>query len=500
MSSSRSNAAPSRSNAALVCILLVALSAATAILLITEAGPSIASTKQLSVLEDSGRVLSPIPAIREESLDEIKSLDADVVKIPVSWRSIAPNPTGRVKPSDDLTDPSSYPAVNWMTVDAAVLGAEIRGLKVWMMITAPAPRWAVASEPARGPGSLNPDPDDYAEFVEAVAKRYKSVKIWSIWNEPNLSLFLQPQFKKGVAVSAIHYRKMYRAAYAALIGNGHRRDTILFGELLPRAPLPRRANGTIPPVMWLREFFCLDDELLPYTGAEARAHGCNGFKPLKTSGFAYHPYTTPQGPRFDDPMPLNATINHLGRIYGVLDAASRQRRLSGSKLKIYSSEFGFQSNPPDRKTVPIRKIPEFLNFSELLSYNDRRMATYSQYQLVDDKLTTGFQSGLRFYSGRKKTDVYAAYQLPLVVIRRTTGTVTVWGKLRSSDASIQEIEIQVRAGSKFETVETVESTSSRGYFKLVLSTPGAGAKTYRLKAGKLISRSAKPVENPTYAP
>lgn len=459
-----------------------------------------AESRQLSVIEDSARILSSNPAFQDAALDEMRDLDADIVKIPLSWRNVAPRPTSRSKPGSDLADPDSYPAGAWAIADRAVLGASLRGLKVWIMLTAPAPRWAVAREDKAAPGTTQPDPEDYAEFAAAAGSHFASVKYWSIWNEPNLSLFLRPQFKNGMAVSAIHYRKLYRAGQAALSSVGHAGDTILFGEILPRAPLPRRANGTVPPLIWLREFFCLDDELKPFSGAEARRHGCNGFKSIKTSGFAYHPYTTPDGPLWKDPRPDSAMIQHLGRVYKVLDAASRARRVNSRRLKVFSSEFGFQSNPPDRAMIPIGLIPLYLNVSEYMSFKDRRMATYSQYLLIDDVAAEAFQSGLRFSDGSPKPGVYDAYRLPIVVVERSASSVLIWGKLRDRVNNAREIEVQVNDGSGFRTRVKVRVNRRTGYFQKVLTGVAADGDVFRTKAGAFVSREAEAAPAPTMMP
>lgn len=464
------------------------------------ARPASASNAQLSVIEDSARILSPDSATRDAALDEMHALDADIVKIPVIWRNIAPYGTHKTKPRGDLSSPTVYPNGAWTVLDAAVFGAQLRGMHVWFMVTAPAPRWAVKRETSPGVGSLNPDPAAYGEFVAALAKRYASVEYWSIWNEPNLSLFLQPQFKNGVAVSAVHYRKLYRAGHRSLVSNGHRDSTILFGEILPRAPLPRRVNGTVPPITWLREFLCLDENLDPYSGAQARRHACDNFKPIDASGFAYHPYTTKDGPLWTDPYTNNATIHHLGRIYKVLDAASRVRHLTKRRLRLYSSEFGFQSRPPDGTMVPIARVPEYLNVSELMSFRDRRVATYSQYLLIDDGALKSFQSGLRFKNGRKKKAVYAAFRLPLMVIRRSATSVSVWGKLRDGETASRQVEIQTDDGGSFETVKTVSANPRTGYFQTVLRVTDTGSARFRLKAGRLVSRVATPGAMPAMAP
>jgi hypothetical protein len=285
-----------------------------------------------------------------------------------------------------------------------------------------------------------------------------------------------------------------------LVRNGHRGDTILFGELLPRAPLPRRVNGTVPPVIWLREFLCLDENLIPFSGTRARRHGCAGFKPIDASGIAYHPYTTAAGPLWTDPYPRNATIHHLGRIYKVLDAAFRAGHLSKRRLPLYSSEFGFRTRPPNPMMVPIARVPEYLNASELMSFRDRRVATYSQYLLIDDSSLEGFQSGLRFKDGRKKRSIYAAYRLPLMVIRRSDSSVLVWGKLRNGDTASRHVEIQTDHDGSFGTVKKVSANSRTGYFQTTLNMTGAGSARFRLKAGKLVSRIAAPGAMPAMAP
>lgn len=482
------------------CLFAVA---GTAVLLgsaTLSARPASASNAQLSVIEDSARTLSPDRVTRDAALDEMRALDADIVKIPVIWRNVAPRGSSKTKPRGDLSDPAAYPDGAWTVLDAVVVGAQLRGMHVWFMVTAPAPRWAVKRETSPGAGSLNPDPAAYGEFVAALAKRYASVEYWSIWNEPNLSLFLQPQFKNGVAVSAVYYRKLYRAGHRSLVSNGHGGDTILFGELLPRAPLPRRINGTVPPVIWLREFLCLDEQLDPFRGAQARRHGCNGFKPIDASGFAYHPYTTVDGPLWTDPYAYNATIHHLGRIYKVLDAASRAGHLSERRLPLYNSEFGFRTRPPNGNMVPIARVPAYLNTSELMTFRDRRVATYSQYLLIDDRPLAGFQSGLRLNNGRKKNSVYAAYQLPLMVIRRSDSSVLVWGKLRDGGTASRHVEVQMDGGGSFETVKTVSANRNTGYFQTVLRVTGAGTARFRLRAGRLLSRVATPGEMPVMAP
>ncbi|MFT4048393.1 MAG: hypothetical protein QM648_00985 [Solirubrobacterales bacterium] len=458
-----------------------------------------ASKAQLSVIEDPARVLSSDPSQRATSLDETVALGADVAKIAVTWRSYAPDSGSAIKPGGDLTDPASYPAGVWDILDDAVSGAQSRNLKVWLMITAPAPRWAVSQEEGgKYIGNYLPSADDYSDFVKAVGRRYPSVHIFSFWNEPNLKRFLEPQTKSGIAVAAQHYRDLYRAGYSAIRSAGHTGDTLLFGELVGRRSNKFDTNTT-PPVAFLREFFCLDTKGKALKGSTAKKHGCSSFKKLTASGIAYHPYRLSGGPLDADKVSKdNAPINYLKRIENVLDQAYKAKRISKSKLPIYNSEFGFQSDPPDEDAgTPISRIPAYLNYSEYLSWLDPRVSTYSQYEIVDDGDLAGFQTGLRFVDGTLKSGVYAAYQTPMVVMTtKSNNRVSVWGGVRKKASSSVTIEVQYKNGSSWKTARTIRTSAKHGYFLTTVAVTGAKSKTWQIVSGDLASRSAKAVTPP----
>jgi hypothetical protein len=475
---------------ALLTALLVALLCATT---------ASASKSQLSVLEDPQRTINPQPSQQTASLDETVALGGDVAKLTVSWRAIAPEGASAVKPPGvDLSDPGSYPAGSWETIDRAVAGAEARGLRVWLMISGPAPRWAVARETTPGLGAWLPDPTAYAEFVKAVARRYPGVHMYSFWNEANLKRFIQPQSSGGSVTSAVHYRSMYRSAHKALEEVGHGSDTILFGELLARyqAYVPQLATR---PLIWLRAFFCIDRAGRPLRGSAARLQQCANYRPIRTSGLAYHPYNLSGTPLSTERnSPDNAPINYLPRVERLLDQAAKAHRLTTRRLKIYSSEYGIQSNPPDKDVgQPIGRIPFQLNVSEYLSWADPRVATYSQYLIVDDVEVPGvvsFQTGLRFFDGRPKPGVYAAYQTPMLVMTtRSANRVSVWGCLRAKPPGTTGVDAQVRSAAGWSTVRTLPVSTANGCFMQDVALSGARSKTWRLSWSGGVSRSAKPI-------
>src|SRR3954462_9744622 len=101
--------------------------------------PTYASARktQLSVIQDDARVIASGGDVRNATLDEMRGLGADVVKISISWRAM----TGGSKPSNP-DDPNAYAAAKWAPYDSAIAEAINRGLGIFVNIGGAAPDWA----------------------------------------------------------------------------------------------------------------------------------------------------------------------------------------------------------------------------------------------------------------------------------------------------------------------------------------------------------------------
>ncbi|MFL5841624.1 MAG: hypothetical protein ACJ77Z_14340 [Thermoleophilaceae bacterium] len=472
----------------------LAIAAAVAATLLAP-GAAQAARGQLTMFEDSTQLLSLGPDARDGALDQMKRLGADVVKVRVEWRDIAPDPSSRRKPAFDATDPAAYPDGAWTTLDGAVRGIVARGMKPFLMIGPPAPDWATAAPAKKYLGVWKTDPADYGAFVRAVARRYSGanrglprVAMWTIWNEPNHPQFIQPLSERirgrMVPTAADQYRRLYTAATDALAATGHDKDTVLFGEVLPVGQSKLGTLNTIRPLLWLREFFCLDGNYKPYRGAAASARGCTSFPKIVTSGFAIHPYTKPIGPRFHLASPDDATIGQIGRVVKALDRIARTRRVRKA-LPIYSTEFGIQTDPPDCVGfgAPIDRQAAIINEAEYDSYVSRRVKTYSQYLLIDDPILTQFDPGSNERYGRYQTGLlwgvnavrcespgvkfryatpkqptFNAFQTPLYVRKLSRGKgVQIFGRARPRRRAPQLIEI-------LHNGRVVKRVTAKGYF------------------------------------
>ena len=499
------------------------------------AAPAMANPEQRSLMQHDSRLLKSGPEVRAATLDEMRALGVDTVKILMSWRDIAP--AGASRPGGFRgDDPADYGHDPWAAYDAAIAGAQARGLEVLLTVTGPAPDWATAG-PSEPVGVNRPDAAEFERFVRAVGTRYSGayvdplttrssepppfpplpgqnassaarraplprVSLWSIWNEPNLPRFLLPQRasdRAATPASPSRYRLLLRAAHGALVATGHEADTILVGELLPVGRSSRHPRSSLRPLEFLRELACVDSRFRAYRGRAARIRGCEGFTPLPGNGFGYHPYTTAGGPRSRPPHRDDATIGTLSRVITTLDRLARRGRIALRDMPLFITEFAFQTNPPDPFQTPIGRVPGYMGESEWLAFRNPRVASYAQYLLVDDgprgtgfSRYAGWQSGLRFSDGRPKPGVYDAYRTPLFVRRLSRSKVQVFGGLRTASGGEQVTVESRRRGGGWRALPGGSVTlGPRGYFAKSFRVRSADRRQYRFVFAGSSSRSAR---------
>lgn len=493
-------------------VLTCALALAALALPAGEAG---ANRSQLTIIQHDADLLRD-PDLRNRRLDEFRALGVEVVKLRMDWRTLAPD--GDRRPDGfDATNPASYPADRWAPYDEAIKGIASRGMRPYIMLGGRAPEWATA-----GRGNVDrPNGDEFRQWVQAVGTRYSGtyggqpgymdplgggspatgalprVDIWGIWNEPNLLSWLAPQYRRGLPYSPRVYRGLVYGAFDGLSASGHGSDSILIGELLPFAR-SGRTRDKVRPVQFLRELACVDSRYRPYTGRSARSRGCSNFRPIPGNGLAYHPYTLSGGPRVRSPHRDDASISELSRITRALSLLDRRRRLATRRMPIWISEFGYQTDPPDRLFGSrISRVPGFMGESEWIAFRNSRVASYAQYLLVDDPVQgsgaaryAGFQTGLRFSNGEAKPGVYAAFELPFFVRRRSSSRVEVFGGVRAGAEGDQVVVEQRLGRGDFRELGTV-ALGTNGYFLRTFSLSRADRREYRFRWRDRESRRAR---------
>jgi hypothetical protein len=196
-----------------------------------------------------------------------------------------------------------------------------------------------------------------------------------------------------------------------------------------------------------------------------------------------HPYPVNlPPPRADSSDRDYAEFSQLPRLGRTLD---RLQRIYGShrRLQIYDTEYGYVTNPPNRKNhfVSPATAAYYVNWAEYLSWRDPRIATTMQFLLRDpNPIGSGFASGLMFYGGRLKPS-YDSYRLPIFLpatsVRRGR-KLLVWGCARPArgyGVPQARIEFQPSFRGAFATLTTVTITDPHGYFDLPVKFPSSGA-------------------------
>jgi hypothetical protein len=423
-----------------------------------------------SVFEDHTALIRNGPLRRQQTLDELKALGANTLRVEVKWNEAAPSPTRSRRPPFDAADPGAYPGFG--AYDDLFRRAGAMGFRVIADLAPDAPRWATAG--GRGyaeTANLRPSSSEFGKFAGAVAKRYSGgyrglpkIEWFSIWNEPNHTLFLKP-----LEQAPETYRAMVSAALPAIRANAAAGTKILIGETAPAG----RAGRSIGPREFIQRFL-------------------SGSGRLDVDGWAHHPY----GPV--DVVPAGRDIVNMlaiRRLGTYLDRAAKAGALP-AHLPIYNTEFGLQSNPPDPTvTTTLAKQAEQLNEKEELSYHYPRLRSYSQYLLFDDPQRpgprdvawAGFQTGLRFGQGPPKP-AWNAYRLPIVVHAQRRG-VYIWGRVRPGTGR-RSAQLQVLRQGRWQNAGRRVRTNQAGFF----TANRRVVAPYRFRApGVGLSRVATPV-------
>ena len=390
--------------------------------------------------------LSGLPSAEPLVFQRIAAAGARFVRIDVAWGKIAP---ARQPDSWAPTDPAD-PNYNWSGLDPYVIGAVGAGLTPVLTVVG-APSWAQVCSTAP---LCDPAPAMFAAFATAAAIRYSGhfeglprVRYWQALNEPNLSLFFNPQLEAGNPVSPTLYRALVNAFYFA-VKSVERSDLVLAAGLGPIANPPY----TIGPMLFTRLLLCMQGARHPHP----IPGDCEGG--VHFDIFDIHPYTT-GGPKHAGGAE-NVELGSLGRLQRLLAAADRAGRIHGrfKQTPLWITEFSWDSKPPDPGGLPMSILARWT--SEALYDSWRIGVTHFFWFSLRDNPTNGqsfaetVQSGLylrgpSLAEDRPKQRLIEAFRFPLVAYRRKGG-VFFWGRTPNSLGG--EITIQLHVGGRWRSV------------------------------------------------
>jgi hypothetical protein len=347
------------------------------------------------------------------AMDRARSTGATAVRIVVVWSNVAPE-----RPVDP-TDPAD-PAYRWDTVDRAVRLALEDGLLPILDLVV-APQWAAAS--GRDRASV-PDPVEFGRFATAAAMRYGGsfdglprVRYWQAWNEPNLSLYLEPQYVGTTPVSPDAYRSLVNQ-FAAGVKSIHADNLVIAGGT---APFGGGAN--VPPLTFMRELLCLSPSLQPKCAEK-----------IHLDIWAHHPYTS-GGPAHHAYNANDASLGDLPEMRSVLTAGIKSGNIVSSQpVEFWVTEFSWDSNPPDPEAVPVHLQARWVA-EALYRMWKTGISLVTWFTLRDEPLSQSFyQSGL-FFGGTslamaQPKPAFTAFRFPVVGVP-VRGGFFVWGRTPS---------------------------------------------------------------------
>jgi hypothetical protein len=485
--------------------------------------PARASATQFSIMMDDDLLLYRTPAVRDTALRRMKNLGVDYVRVTVLWSVVAENArsTPARRKRFRAARPSTYPHHNWDRYDDLVRSARTVGIGVYFNLTGPGPDFAHGKAPKsqrRNRRTWKPKAGEFYKFVAAVGTRYSGayndenydkkplprVAFWSLWNEPNQGGWLTPQWqfsrkaKRLVPASPAIYRKLYFFGRRALERTGHGGDVILVGETAPLGSRKRSARAPIRPKKFLREMFCVDGAGNPFTGRASAARGCKDFSrygAIRATAWAHHPYTKNLPPNQRDASPDSVTMANIGDLPTLLDTISSRTGRVATGLGVVSSEFGYETNPPDPFSgIPPDKQAQYINEGDFLAFINPRVYGQTQFILRDVQPLANhrlnskaywftYQSGLYTLTDQPKPSAMA-YAFPFVAF--PTGTnpetgatiVSLWGQLRfrpNTETDQVQIDFYPTGSPTPQPVgDPIEVPPGRGFFFATRESPGPG--------------------------
>jgi hypothetical protein len=311
-----------------------------------------------------------------------RKASASVIHVLADWSQIAPTRPRSPLNGDD-------PAYDLSDLDTIVETAPRYDMQVLMTITG-TPGWANGGKtPNVPPTNLT----HLTQFSRMLATRYNGLRAghgavtrWSVWNEPNLELFLKPQFEGKRIVSPEIYARLYMAAYRG-IKAGNPLAEVAIGETSNRGrnrPLAG-VSGSVAPATFA---FLLSkvNRKLPFVA------------------WATHPYATEfrLGPKQKVSYP-NVTMTRLEQFGKSLET------WFGRRVPIWVTEYAYQTRPENPAGVTRAQQAVNARVALQMAQANPYVEMFVWFILRDSTIKT-WRSGLIAKNGVKKPayNVFAA--------------------------------------------------------------------------------------------
>ncbi len=395
------------------CFVLLALVAAVAWALASPRSAEASPYARYGIQDDAWLAYGPgTVADRVATLDR---MGVTLVRFTLTWRDIAPRRPANARLHAD-------PAYRWEIADEVLRALDERGMTPVVTLWG-TPRWA------NGGRSANWAPVSkwsLAAFAYAAQKRYPFVSHWLIWNEPNQRRWLRPTSAR------VYTQRLLNPAYGAL--KAAKRGAKVGGGVTA----PRAAYRGISPVQFIR--------------------GMRAAK-AKFDAYAHHPYPLRRGE-----TPWRGGCGHCETItMATLERLIRNvKGAFGRGKRIWLTEYGYQTNPPDRVLGVSRALQaRYVGEAARRAFNAPNVDMLIHYLYRDERSVGRWQSGLMTAGGSAKPS-RRAYMVATAQAYRRGRTTAVWAHVRPGSGRQRYVLQQFRNGG-WRTVNGAYRTTKRGF-------------------------------------
>jgi hypothetical protein len=257
----------------------------------------------------------PLTVNGQSQFPVYRDLGVDLYQMNLSWALVAPTrPANPRDPAD--------PAYKWTPeIDFALQQAQANGMEV-LLLASFTPPWANGG---RAPNFAPTRASDFADFLQAAARRYPTVRHWMIWGEPTrLPNFLPFRAQGSVghaltpaqAAAPRRYARLLDAAYGAL--KRVRLTNLVIGGNTFTA-------GNIRPRRWVQNMKLRDG------------------RPPRMDLYGHNPFSF-RTPRLSNPPSAaeNADMSDMGRFDRTVNEFLR--RPGGKRIRLFLSELAIPTD------------------------------------------------------------------------------------------------------------------------------------------------------------
>jgi hypothetical protein len=402
-----------------VASILTAVLALVALGLIGAAPAAASPAAQYGIQDDAWLMYGPgTLSTRVATLDR---LGTRLVRFTLRWDQVAPTrPTSPRDPADS--------AYRWGQFETVLQALHADGITTLVTLYG-SPGWANGDHPPNWlPAS------GLGDFAYAASKQFPWVHLWTVWNEPNGRTFSIPVSPRAYVRQLLNpaYASLHQASSANVVAGG--------------VTSPRKTASGMSPLAFM--------EGMKASGARLDAYAQNPY-PISGGETPFHSTC------------VDCTVLTMANLPAVRADVTR---IFGGAKPLWLTEYGYQTNPPDRLlgvSWPLQA--RYIGEAALRVWEQPGVTMLIQFLVRDEPDIGGWQSGL-FTAGGARKPSYDAFALPLAQMTRSGTHAVLWGQVRPG-SGVRSYVLQSFARGAWRAIGATARTGSSGTLLRTVTLP-----------------------------